>query len=457
MAASNTQPTSNPQPAPNPQPASNTQPASNRGRNWAKAAAVGTGKFAYKMGRSYAKDKYIDPFLDFAVPDEYDLSKISNNTGLPFAPTARPWLPKDVSNYLDYVTDRYATVKNTDPLLKQTAAVALTQVPVVASLADFNDASLGQTAQDVLDFTKLGIGTDVVGTSIQSYSNLFGNGKLHDYINLFGHAIRRPGQTIDVLSDMASRALIGQDSIDKFNNTVALETPIDDEYLATREYIRQRHAQKAIEKAKADAIAKEIVNKDISAFNDISKSAQIKTQTVDTKEPIQEQTQETTDTSVKSQGDDNMSFTWPSNMNVGAVVSRASQLKPASNDTRPTFNDTRPGDQPYLYGSPDDYAARRAAIDANSSNGTAAVTQGTQGTQVTQGTDSKFVPDGHTKNVVSNNESPVAHPSNDFSNQFMQYMMYKDFMKDQNRQATKQDMGIIPLLLAAYGIGRIIR
>ena len=154
-----------------------------------------------------------------------------------------------------------------------------------------------------------------------------------------------------------------------------------------------------------------------------------------------------------------MSFTWPSNINVGAVVKGASQFKPA-------FNDTRPGDQPYLFGTPDDYTARRAAIAApdisnavtqaatNNSNGTAAVTQGTQGTQ---GTDSKFIPDSHPKNVVSNNESPVAHPSNDFSNQFMQYMMYKDFMKDQNRQATKQDMGIIPLLLAAYGIGRIIR
>lgn len=440
--------------------ASNTQPTSNRGRNWAKAAAVGTGKFAFKAGRAFAKDEYLDPFLDFAVPDEFDLSKISNNTGLPFAPTLRPWLPKDTSNYLDYVTDRYATVKKTDPLLKQTAAAALTQVPVVASLANLNDASPGQAIQDVLDFTKLGIGTDVVGTSIQSYSNLFGNGELHDRINLFGHAIRRPGQTIDALSDMALRASTGQDSIDKFNNTVALETPIDDAFLAAKEYIRQRHAQRAIEKAKAEAIAKEIVNKDISAFNDISKSAQIKTQTVDTKEPIQEQTQETTDTSVKSQGDDNMSFTWPSNMNVGAVVNRASQLKPASNDTRPTFNDTRPGDQPYLYGDPSDYVARRAAIAANSSNGTAAVTQGTQGaqdTQVIQGTDSKFVPDSHPKNVVSNNESPVAHPSNDFSNQFMQYMMYKDFMKDQNRQATKQDMGIIPLLLAAYGIGRIIR
>ena len=442
--------------------ASNTQPISNRGNNWAKAAAVGIGKFIGKMGRAYAKDEYLDPFLDFAVPDEYDLSKVSQNTGLPFAPTLRPWLPKDTSKYLDDVSDKYFTVKKTDPLLKQTAIVALNQVPILPSLANLNDASIGQTIQDVLDFTKLGIGTDIVGTGIQSFSNLFGNGKVHDYINLFGHAIRHPGQNIDVLSDMALRFLTGQDSIDKFNNTVALETPVDAPFLIAKELIRLNHAQNAIKKAKADAIAKGIV-KDISAYNDISRSAQIKTQTVDTKEPIQEQTHETTDTSVKPQGDDNMNFIWPSNMNVGAVVNRASQFKTASNDTRPTFNDTRPGDQPYLYGSPDDYAARRAAIAVNSSNGSTAgsqgstVTQGAQGTQVIQGTDSKFVPDSHPKNIVSNNESPVAHPSNDFSNQFMQYMMYKDFMKDQNRQATKQDMGIIPLLLAAYGMGRIIR
>ena len=436
--------------------ASNTQPTSNGGKNWAKAAAVGTGKFIGKMGRAYVKDEYLDPFLDFAVPDEFDLSKVSQNTGLPFAPTLRSWLPKDISNRLDDVSDKYFTVKETDPLLKQTAIVALNQVPILSSLANLNDASLGQTIQDVLDFTKLGIGTDIIGTGIQSFSNLFGNGELHDRINVFGHAIRHPGQTIDVLSDMALRALTGQDSIDKFNNTVALETPVDANFLIAKEYIRQVHAQNAIKKAKADAIAKGIV-KDISAFNDISGPAQINTQPVDTKEPIQEQTHETTDTSVKPQGDDNMNFIWPSNMNVGAIVNRASQFKPTSNDTRPTFNDTRPGDQPYLYGSPDDYAARIAAIAANNSNRTAAVTQGAQGTQVTQGTDSKFVPDDHPKNIVSNNESPVAHPSNDFSNQFMQYMMYKDFMKDQNRQATKQDMGIIPLLLAAYGMGRIIR
>ena len=157
--------------------ASNTQPTSNRGNNWAKAAAVGTGKFAYKVGRSFLKDEYLDPFLDSVVPDEYDLSEVSKNTGLPFAPTLRPWLPKDMSNYLDYVSDRYATVKKTDPLLKQTAAVVLNQIPVVSSLANLNDASLGQTIQDVLDFTKLGIGTDILGTGIQKFSNLFGDRK----------------------------------------------------------------------------------------------------------------------------------------------------------------------------------------------------------------------------------------------------------------------------------------
>ena len=438
--------------------ASNTQPTSNRGKNWAKAAAVGTGKFIGKMGRAYVKDEYLDPFLDFAVPDEYDISEVSQNTGLPFAPTLRPWISKNKSKYLDDVSDKYFTIKETDPLLKQTAKVALTQVPVLSSLTNLNDASLGQAFQDVLDFTKLGIGTDVVGTGIQSFSNLFGKGKVHDYINLFGHAIRRPGQTVDVLSDIALRILTGQDSIDKFNNTVALETPVDVPFLVAKEYIRQVHAQNALKKAKADAIAKEI-NKDISAFNDIPRSAQVKTQTVDIKEPIQEQTHETTDTSVKSQGDDNMNFTWPSFNNGGitAITANSSNWTPVANNTRPTFNDTRPGDQPYLYGNPDDYAARRTAIAANNPNKTTEIPQGAQSTQVIQGTDSKFVPDGHTKNVVSNNESPVAHPSNDFSNQFMQYMMYKDFMKDQNRQATKQDMGIIPLLLAAYGMGRIIR
>ena len=310
-------------------------------------------------------------------------------------------------------------------------------LPVVGALLD-DQASIGTAVKTGLDFSKLGWLSGLVGEGLIGIGNTFDDND--NVITRWGHGLLHPDEAIDYISDMYSRITTGKDSIDKFNDTEATKTPIDAEYLAAREYIKQIHAQKAAAKTQAKT----------------------ETQATDTQEPVQEQTQETTNTSVKPQGDDNMSFTWPSNINVGAVVKGASQFKPA-------FNDTRPGDQPYLFGTPDDYTARRAAIAAhdvsnavtqaatNNSNGTAAVTQGAQVTQGTQGTDSKFVPDGHTKNVVSNNESPVAHPSNDFSNQFMQYMMYKDFMKDQNRQATKQDMGIIPLLLAAYGIGRIIR
>lgn len=275
-------------------------------------------------------------------------------------------------------------------------------LPVVGALLD-DQASIGTAVKTGLDFSKLGWLSGLVGEGLIGIGNAFDDND--NVITKGGHILLHPDEAIDFISDMYSRATTGKDSIDKFNDTGgATKTPIDAEFLAAKEYVKQLHAQKA--------------------------AAKTETQATDTQEPVQEQTQETTDTPVKSQGDDNMNF---------------------------TFNDTRPGDQPYLFGTPDDYIARRAAIDANSSNGTAAVTQGAQVTQGTQGTDSRFVPDGHPKNVVSNNESPVAHPSNDFSNQFMQYMMYRDFMKDQNRQATKQDMGIIPLLLAAYGMGRIIR
>ena len=279
-------------------------------------------------------------------------------------------------------------------------------LPVVGALLD-DQASIGTAVKTGLDFSKLGWLSGLVGEGLIGIGNAFDDND--NVITRGGHILLHPDEAIDFISDMYSRATTGKDSIDKFNDTGgATKTPIDAEFLAAREYAKQMHAQKAAAKTQAKT----------------------ETQATDTQEPVQEQTQETTDTPVKSQGDDNMNF---------------------------TFNDTRPGDQPYLFGTPDDYIARRAAIDANSSNGTTAVTQGAQVTQGTQGTDSRFVPDGHPKNVVSNNESPVAHPSNDFSNQFMQYMMYRDFMKDQNRQATKQDMGIIPLLLAAYGMGRIIR
>lgn len=417
MAAPNNPPT--PTPAPN-QPAPVQESIL---KKWIKGTVKGIGR---SVGSNVIRTG-ADIWNSANNLDPYYIDH--NNTAWKPGRSLKEYTPEQIQAAVNWIN-------NAGPGVQIPASL----LPVVGALLD-DQASIGTAVKTGLDFSKLGWLSGLVGEGLIGIGNAFDDND--NVITRWGHGLLHPDEAIDYISDMYSKITTGKDSIDRFNNTVALETPIDDDYLATLEYIRQRHAQRAIEKAKADAIAK-----DISAFNDVSKSDQ--TQTVDTKEPIQEQTQETTDTLVKPQGDDNMSFTWPSDMNVGAVVDRASQF-------RPSFNDTRPGDQPYLYGNPGDYTARRAAIDANSSNGTAAVTQGAQVTQGTQGTDSRFVPDGHPKNVVSNNESPVAHPSNDFSNQFMQYMMYKDFMKDQNRQATKQDMGIIPLLLAAYGIGRIIR
>ena len=400
MAASNNPPT--PTPAPN-QPAPVQESTL---KKWTKGAIKGTVK---GIGRSVGSNVIragADKINSANNLDPYYIDH--DNTAWKPGRSLKEYTPEQIQAAVNLIN-------NAGPGVQIPASL----LPVVGALLD-DQASIGTAVKTGLDFSKLGWLSGLVGEGLIGIGNTFDDND--NVITRWGHGLLHPDEAIDYISDMYSKITTGKDSIDKFNDTGgATKTPTDDEYLAAREYIKQIHAQK--------------------------------------QEPVQEQTQETTDTSVKPQGDDNMSFTWPSNMNVGDVVNRASQFKPA-------FNDTRPGDQPYLYGTPDDYTARRAAIAAhdvsnavtqvaaNNSNGTAAVTQGTQGTQ---GTDSKFVPDDHPKNVVSNNESPVAHPSNDFSNQFMQYMMYRDFMKDQNRQATKQDMGIIPLLLAAYGIGRIIR
>lgn len=379
MAASNNPPT--PTPAPN-QPAPVQESIL---KKWTKGAIKGIGQSVGSNVIRAGADKInsannLDPYyIDH------------KNTAWKPGRSLKEYTPEQIQAAVDLIN-------NAGPGVQIPASL----LPVVGALLD-DQASIGTAVKTGLDFSKLGWLSGLVGEGLIGIGNAFDDND--NVITKGGHILLHPDEAIDFISDMYSRATTGKDSIDKFNDTGgATKTPIDAEFLAAKEYVKQLHAQKA--------------------------AAKTETQATDTQEPVQEQTQETTDTPVKSQGDGNMNF---------------------------TFNDTRPGDQPYLFGTPDDYIARRAAIDANSSNGTAAVTQGAQVTQGTQGTDSRFVPDGHPKNVVSNNESPVAHPSNDFSNQFMQYMMYKDFMKDQNRQATKQDMGIIPLLLAAYGIGRIIR
>ena len=56
--------------------------------------------------------------------------------------------------------------------------------------------------------------------------------------------------------------------IDRFNDTGATKTPIDAEYLAAREYVKQLHAQEAAAKTQAKT----------------------ETQATDTQEPVQEQT-----------------------------------------------------------------------------------------------------------------------------------------------------------------------
>jgi len=407
MAASNNPPT--PTPAPN-QPAPVQESIL---KKWTKGAIKGTVTGIKRSVGSNVIRAGADKINSANNLDPYYIDH--DNTAWKPGRSLKEYTPEQIQAAVNLIN-------NAGPV----AQIPASLLPVVGALLD-DQASIGTAVKTGLDFSKLGWLSGLVGEGLIGIGNAFDDND--NVITRWGHGLLHPDEAIDYISDMYSKITTGQDSIDKFNNTVALETPVDEDFLLAKEYIRQMHAQRAAAKTQAKT----------------------ETQATDTQEPVQEQTQETTNTPVKPQGDDNMSFTWPSNMNVGAVVSRASQFKPSNNDIKPAFNDTRPGDQPYLYGNPNDFAARRAAIDANSSNGTAAVTQGTQGT------DSRFVPDGHPKNVVSNNESPVAHPSNDFSNQFMQYMMYKDFMKDQNRQATKQDMGIIPLLLAAYGIGRIIR
>ena len=382
MAASNNPPTPTPTPAPN-QPAPVQESIL---KKWIKGTVKGIGRSVGSNVIRAGADKVnsannLDPYyIDH------------KNTAWKPGRSLKEYTPEQIQAAVDLIN-------NAGPGVQIPASL----LPVVGALLD-DQASIGTAVKTGLDFSKLGWLSGLVGEGLIGIGNAFDDND--NVITRWGHGLLHPDEAIDYISDMYSKITTGKDSIDRFNDTGgATKTPIDDEYLAAREYVKQLHAQEAAAKTQAKT----------------------ETQATDTQEPVQEQTHETTDTPVKSQGDDNMNF---------------------------TFNDTRPGDQPYLFGTPGDYVARRAAIDANSSNGTATVTQGTQ---VIQGTDSKFVPDGHPKNVVSNNESPVAHPSNDFSNQFMQYMMYKDFMKDQNRQATKQDMGIIPLLLAAYGIGRIIR
>lgn len=62
----------------------------------------------------------------------------------------------------------------------------------------------------------------------------------------------------------------------------------------------------------------------------------------------------------------------------------------------------------------------------------------------------------HEKNTVDETKQPNVHKDNT-TDQYLQYLMYRDYQKDKQRAESKKDMGLIPLLLAAYGMAKIVR
>lgn len=75
--------------------------------------------------------------------------------------------------------------------------------------------------------------------------------------------------------------------------------------------------------------------------------------------------------------------------------------------------------------------------------------------QSANGDDSPTIPD-HPKNTVDETKQPNVHKNN-ATDQYLQYLMYRDYQKDKQRAESQKDMGLIPLLLAAYGMAKIGR
>ena len=75
--------------------------------------------------------------------------------------------------------------------------------------------------------------------------------------------------------------------------------------------------------------------------------------------------------------------------------------------------------------------------------------------QLADGDDSPTIPK-HEKNTVESSQQPNVHKNN-ATDQYLQYLMYRDYQKDKQRAASKKDLGLIPLLLAAYGAANIVR
>lgn len=99
-----------------------------------------------------------------------------------------------------------------------------------------------------------------------------------------------------------------------------------------------------------------------------------------------------------------------------------------------------------------DWAAKKQAIEQGKwIPGKSDIQNG----QLANGDDSPIFPD-HPRNTVDETKQPNVHKDN-ATDQYLQYLMYRDYQKDQQRAASKKDLGLIPLLLAAYGAANIVR
>lgn len=73
--------------------------------------------------------------------------------------------------------------------------------------------------------------------------------------------------------------------------------------------------------------------------------------------------------------------------------------------------------------------------------------------QLANGDDSPTI-EKHEKNAVESSQQPNVHKNN-ATDQYLQYLMYRDYQKDKQRAESQKDMGLIPLLLAAYSMAKI--
>lgn len=97
-----------------------------------------------------------------------------------------------------------------------------------------------------------------------------------------------------------------------------------------------------------------------------------------------------------------------------------------------------------------DWAAKKQAIEQGKwIPGKSDIQNG----QLANGDDSPTI-EKHEKNTVEGSQQPNVHKNN-ATDQYLQYLMYRDYQKDKQRAESKKDMGLIPLLLAAYGMAKI--